>query len=332
MNAPCPLGAEPVDDERPDLIRHAMLRHTNIVLVDWMLGNACNYACSYCPDALHDGSVRWQKPDVIRSMFRSLKRHYADGMGREVWLQFTGGEPTMHPQIVPLLDEAADMGFSVSLISNAGRTRRFWERIIDRLDNVILTYHHEFADHDHFIDIAARLADAMPVHVNVTVHPDRFDEILRRSEVIAEAVPTASFSLKPLRVGFGDQLYNYTEDQLKRLEGRLTHPVRRHAKIPRSVMAFETKSGETEVRRANEFIMSKTNRWKGYICEAGLESLRIHGGGAITRAVCGVGGRIGRLGDPIELPVSPIRCDRTSCSCVADILITKRRLKAPGLA
>ena len=329
MNAPAPIGVQAAEGEAPDLVRHAMLRHANIVLVDWMLGNACNYACSYCPDALHDGSIRWQKPDDIRSMFRSLKRHYADGMGREVWLQFTGGEPTMHPQIVPLLDEAADLGLSVSLISNAGRTRRFWERIIDRLDNVILTYHHEFAEHEHFIDVAARLADAMPVHVNVTVHPDRFDAIVARAKEIAAIIPTASISLKPLRVGFGDELYDYSDDQLRRLEQRLTHPVRRDARIPRSVMAFETGTGKTETRRANEFIMTKTNRWKGYVCEAGLESLRVHGNGAITRAVCAVGGRIGQLGEPLDLPVSPILCDRTSCNCVADILITKRRLKAP---
>ena len=170
----------------------------------------------------------------------------------------------------------------------------------------------------------------MPVHVNVTVHPDSFDEILERSEEIAIAIPTASISLKPLRVGFGNELYDYTDAQLKRLGRRLTNPVRKDARIPRSVMAFETRSGETETRRANEFITTKTNRWNGYVCEAGLESLRIHGNGAITRAVCSVGGRIGQLGEPLDVPVSPILCDRTSCSCVADILITKRRLRAPG--
>ncbi len=60
-----------------------------------------------------------------------------------------------------------------------------------------------------------------------------------------------------------------------------------------------------------------------YRCQAGLESLRIKGDGQIFRAVCSVGGSIGRLVAAVELPVSGIVCDRAACNCVADILITK---------
>ena len=83
--------------------------------------------------------------------------------------------------------------------------------------------------------------------------------------------------------------------------------------------------GSQERRRANQFILSGTNRWKGYSCDAGLESLRVKGSGEVLRAVCGVGGVIGRLGEDVTLPVAPIRCTRERCTCITDILITKRR-------
>lgn len=316
----------------PVQVRHANPVHGQTVLVDWMIGNSCNHACSYCPSLLHDGSLNWQDARLIRKMFRALHLHYARGLGKTVWLQFTGGEPTMHPQIVALLDEAAGLGFKLSLISNASRTLRFWDRVADRLNAAILTYHSEFVDHDHFIAVAGRLAETVPVHVNVTVPPTGFDAVCEAARAICDAIPGLSLALKPLRLDFGDVLYPYTPDQLGRLESHQTDTDREAATVPRSVMVREFASGAYDVRRANAMILTGQNRWQGMICSAGLESLRIHGDGTVTRAVCGAGGAIGRIGEPIELPTGPVRCPNEACSCVADILITKRQLAPPKLA
>ncbi len=313
------------DDRRPDGIFHAAPEHRDVVLIDWMLGNSCNHACSYCPPNLHDGSIRWQEASDVIGFFDRLARHYVHGLGRHVWLQFTGGEPTMHPGIVPILTEAAARGFRTSLISNGSRTFRFWERILGLLDSAILTYHDEFADHAHFLDVVALLAREMPVHVNVTVHPDRFDTILDLAAEIEEAAPRVSMAFKPLRVGFGTELYGYTPAQVDRLEGQEIGRGKRDGSTPRGVMLSLYGDGAWELTRANDFILRGRNRWAGYQCDAGLESLRIHADGRIFRAVCGAGGVLGRLGRPVELPLSPVLCDRQACGCVSDILITKRR-------
>ncbi len=313
----------------PKLVRHANPAHAKTVLVDWMIGNSCNHACSYCPSNLHDGTLRWQDARLIRDMFRQLHRHYVLGLGQTVWLQFTGGEPTMHPQIVPLLSAATDQGFKVSLISNGNRTLRFWERVAGHLDAAILTYHSEFVDHAHFVEVAGFLAQSMPVHINVTLPPETFDTVFASAEEIGERIPDASISLKPLRKDFGDTLYPYSPDQLKRLETRITSIDREAETVPRTVMVREFPSGAYDIRRANAMIVAGQNRWKGMICSAGIESLRIHGDGSVTRAVCAADGRIGGLGEQLDLPTSPVKCPRKACACVADILITKRQLAAP---
>ena len=58
--------------------------------------------------------------------------------------------------------------------------------------------------------------------------------------------------------------------------------------------------------------------------------LRVKGSGEVLRAVCGAGGVLGRLGEDFALPDAPIACDRERCSCVADILITKRQPTVGG--
>ncbi len=304
---------------------HERPQHARTVLVDWMLGNACSFACSYCPSALHDGSIAWQKTEDVLAFFDHMHRHYVERLGRRLWLQFTGGEPTMHPGIVEVLDRAAERGFQTSLISNASRTPRFWHRVRDRLSSVILTYHDEFVDHEHFLKVLEIVAGAMPVHVNVTMHPERFEQIFEKAQDIARVAPESSLSLKPLRVGFGNELYSYSEEQRDLLETRLTSPGGLADAIPRSVMRLTRRDGSNEMFRANSLILQDLNRWEGWRCQIGLECLRIKADGRINRAVCGVGGEIGHLGHSPELPMEPTTCTRTHCSCLTDILTTKFR-------
>jgi hypothetical protein len=49
----------------------------------------------------------------------------------------------------------------------------------------------------------------------------------------------------------------------------------------------------------------------------------------VFRSICGVGGPIGRIDGPIEFPSDFVICDRAKCSCISDILLTKR---LPALA
>ncbi len=309
-----------------DLIEHSNAEHSRTVLVDWMLGNTCSYACSYCPAALHDGTQAWQTSASIIAFYDTLHRHYVEHRGKQVWLQFTGGEPTMHPHIVKLLEHATARTFKVSLISNASRTVRFWEKISPHLDSVILTYHNEFAEIEHFQKVGAMVAARMPVHVNVTMHPDRFDQTFDEALSLRKAMPSASISLKPLRVGFRTELYDYTAEQLHRMTTGLPVGTVFDGTTPRGTMTVVGGDVDTPQRmRANEFIIRNENRWATYRCNAGLESLRIKADGGVTRAVCSVGGELGRLGQPIRLPSAPVICDADACSCVADILITKSR-------
>jgi organic radical activating enzyme len=190
-----------------------------------MLGNRCTFACSYCPSELHDGSLPWISADVILPFLDEVRRHYADALGRQVWIQYTGGEPTVHPDFPRILAAGHAAGFRQCLISNASRTLRFWSEIVDFLDFAILTYHSEYAEFDHFLAVARLISKKHPLHINLTMIPERFDDCLATARRLGDELVNISIALKPLRKGFGSELYPYDPGQLTTMRQGL--PTRR---------------------------------------------------------------------------------------------------------
>src|SRR3954447_18211050 len=86
----------------PLRLEHARPELARITLVDWTLGNTCNYACSYCPPRLHDGLTPWPPLELLTQFVDRLAAHYAP-LGQTLLFQFTGGEPTVYPQFLELL-------------------------------------------------------------------------------------------------------------------------------------------------------------------------------------------------------------------------------------
>ena len=72
-----------------DLLDHANTLSSEYVVVNWCLGNTCNYACNYCPDYLHDGSSGWLNYDDVETFCERVINHYGD---RKIYFEFTGGE------------------------------------------------------------------------------------------------------------------------------------------------------------------------------------------------------------------------------------------------
>jgi MoaA/NifB/PqqE/SkfB family radical SAM enzyme len=88
---------------------------------------------------------------------------------------------------------------------------------------------------------------------------------------------------------------------------------------------------DIEQMHANDIIKLHKNKFKGWTCTAGLESLMINWDGEVHRATCRVGGSLGNIyNDTFELPVDPIICTRDSCTCAADIPLTKVDVRVQG--
>ena len=84
------------------------------VVVNWNLGNKCNYTCSYCPDILHDGSYGWNEFEVVTTFIDKVIEHYAP---RKVYFEFTGGEVTVCKYFIDMAQYIKECGHDIGFIS-----------------------------------------------------------------------------------------------------------------------------------------------------------------------------------------------------------------------
>jgi MoaA/NifB/PqqE/SkfB family radical SAM enzyme len=81
-----------------------------------------------------------------------------------------------------------------------------------------------------------------------------------------------------------------------------------------------------KIIHANDVIKLHKNNFKGWSCNAGIESLMINWDGEVHRATCRVGGSLGNIyQDTFIAPIDSIVCTRDWCTCAADIPLSKWR-------
>ncbi len=308
----------------PIAIVHDDPEHSALTYINWDLSTVCNYACSYCPERVHDGLQKGPDIDLALRFCERVANHY-HGLGRRTFFKFTGGEPTLYRNLTVLLCRIKQLGGGAGLNSNASRPVAWWHSVIDYLDHVILTYHIEYTRIDHFVSVANLLLEReVSTHVNVTMLPDRFDECAERASTLLSRCQGISIALKPLLVDFGEQMYPYSDEQKKAMQKPAPAPAK--ANPFRGAMRRIYDDGTSELVQPRELIILEQNRWRSWRCNAGIEFLAIRADGQVYRAVCGQGGSLGNLNDGrVSFPKSPVRCAKDACSCVADIRISRWR-------
>ncbi|WP_442505084.1 radical SAM protein [Novipirellula sp. SH528] len=302
------------------MLSDAASRKTN---VNWILGTACNYSCSYCPDSLHDGKVAWPKISDSIAFSEKVIEHYRV-LDRSVTFVFSGGEPTAYKHLRKLLEAINCAGGEARLISNGSPGLDWWTSTASLLKSIVLSFHIEFANRDKFAAVAKLLQDRLKTHINVTMVPERFDECLRNAEILSKTCEQATITLKPLLIDFGSDLYPYTDSQRKVLadsklgDGGNENP-------GKAMLKIEYEDGSSERSSGSQIIAAGKNHWPNWSCEAGIESLAVDQFGEVSRAVCCQGGKLGNINETQwTLPTSGIVCEKLVCHCISDINVSKR--------
>lgn len=312
-------------------IEHEFPEYASYVVINWCLSNICNYACSYCPDELHNRSRQWLPLEEIKGFCERAIRHYE---GKKLYFEFTGGEVTLWRDFIPLCSHLKSLGAEVGFISNGSRALDWWASAIPHFDQVCLSFHSELAKPGHFLDVVKLLHRDRRVHVNVMMKPETFDYCVEFARKVIE-LENVSIALQPLVIDFQDRLYVYTDAQKAVLAGQqenFSSKVRytRQFTTYRGSMAAITRKGERNVFPAHHFIATGMNNWFGWDCYIGVEQIVVDMLGNIKRGWCDVGGVIGNILDPkLMLPVVPIRCNKTMCHCNFDIMATKIDQQGP---
>lgn len=308
-------------------VQHSEPWRANVLFVDWLLGNRCNYSCSYCPKALHDGSRPWLETDALLA-FASRIIELCVQQNRQACFQLIGGEVTLIPDLSRLLSSIASLGGRVGLISNGSRQLSWWREVREHLDFAIITYHPEHASLEHVKRIVDFLSETVRTHVNIAAPPEHFDHCVAVAETFERSSRNISLTLKPMLIDFGDELYPYSDGQMAVFSSRRFRPeLTRPLVSVRGEMIAQYEDGRSEQMPATEFLTRGLNEWSGWSCNAGIELLSINDAGEVYRGLCHEGGVIGHVASPdqFQLPESPVVCTHKSCVCQTDIMVTRRR-------
>ena len=310
-----------------DKLEHLNPSNHDWFVVNWCLGNTCNFSCSYCPTNLHNGSKKWHNTSSVKSFVSKIRTNHP---GKNIYFEFTGGEVTLNKDFIDICKFCTEQGVKVGFISNGSRTLRWWEENQHYFDNVMLSYHSEFADAEQFYRIAEILHGDVRTHINVMMNPDRWDECMAIAHRIKD-LGNCSIALQPLIHDLASEMYDYTSEQ-KQVFARQHEIISQHIVYTkkfdyyRGAMNTVKSDGTRFPRTAHSFISKNTNNWQGWHCYAGVEQLIVDMDGSVWRGWCRVSGPIGHIDDPnLALPKDPIICTKNLCHCNYDIMSTKVR-------
>jgi MoaA/NifB/PqqE/SkfB family radical SAM enzyme len=313
-----------------NVLDHHHKEASDWVVVNWNLGNMCNYSCTYCPSILNDGSFGWNDFEVVRKFIDATAKHYAP---RKVYFEFTGGEVTLWKDFIKTVQYIKEIEHDVGFISNGSRTLRWWEKNKENFDHVCLSFHPEHADPEHFFEVVKIMAGSCRTHVNVMGHtdPELFDKGIVLSEKLCIEIENISMAFQPLVVDFGEVRFPYTDDQQKifdeqwQLYGSKIKHTKEFKLYRGSMDMHDTVNTLKQNSAAHRFIADNNNNWSGWDCWAGVEQFIVDFDGSVWRGWCRVGGKFGSIHDPdnIRFPTKPVSCNKSYCHCNFDIMCKK---------
>ncbi len=208
------------------------LLYRDIFCVSWLLGRFCNYRCSYCwPYARSD--VKDYRPyELNRITIDEIKRQSRERGFNSFHFSFSGGEPTVYPDYLKLLNHySADTDNcnyqSVHMTSNISQSLNWFEKYVDVTRNlhrvsVTASWHREqglkqgdLAGHtEKFADKLVYLQENdVQVTINTVMVPEWFDVLYKETEYFLGR--GINVTLKPQSDSTASRIVDgYTKDQL----------------------------------------------------------------------------------------------------------------------
>jgi MoaA/NifB/PqqE/SkfB family radical SAM enzyme len=311
-------------------------------LVNWMLHDRCTYNCSYCPPANKAGNDDWLSIDFSKQFADRLEEWLtATNKNENVMVSFTGGEPTVWPKFIELVDYINSKGWMITMTTNGSRSLAWWQENQQKFYKINFSFHSEFADKAEFLEKVTYLTtqrNPSLFGITVMMNPFRWDYCTEMASELAKTTPPVVFDIRPLQPFFGLQkidILPYTTDQLEYIhttDKKVKEQIKKHYKPIINMIQKEEFRGynvnytdRTEKLNPNELIIKKLVNFNGWTCNAGLEQIFINSLGKIYVGTCLEGELLGNIQKPnkINWPTNPVVCRSNWCGCYTDIMTSK---------
>lgn len=196
----------------------------------WDLGRRCNYDCSYCWPAVHNARDPHKDIEILKSTCDKIMTKLAPGH-KKVFC-FSGGEPTLHPDIVELVKHIHESGHIVLMTTNGSMKNEKWREVAKYIHILQMSAHFEFLNHERFLKNFETYLELSKerkwgsVDVKLMTPPGGLDVSKGLDEKVKTLMESPKFegvrkfshikcSFVPLRgIDDSEQILEYTEDEL----------------------------------------------------------------------------------------------------------------------
>jgi glycosyltransferase involved in cell wall biosynthesis/MoaA/NifB/PqqE/SkfB family radical SAM enzyme len=321
--------------ESSDIISSSPANDTEGALtINWVITRKCNYTCTYC-------TVKDNKNGFFHDI-ASLKSAIdkISLIGKEnIKFIITGGEPTICPNYIDFMEyifQKLGTRAKIATITNLSMPLSFFEKVRTSLHqylekiSFIASFHFEHADRQQFIEKVKFISrNGILIKTQILAHP-KYMHVTQRlfNELNQTSNEKSKIDVKIVRENFGpDPDKRYSKQDLDWLKQFYKESENEEVNL-----AFLTDNHKIENLKlsANELITYDLNRFKGFECYAGIESISINANGEIDPAVCfrGAGYKKSNIftdENPFISFKKPILCPFEKCGCLADLLLQKKR-------
>lgn len=116
----------------------------------WDISRRCNFSCSYCWPSVHNNTDPHHDWEVIQATLHKAINEWANGA--PIRWNFGGGEPTLHPKFLDILQILKDNKQWTMVTTNGSLKPAFWHKAKKLLNSVNFSCHFESVDERQFID------------------------------------------------------------------------------------------------------------------------------------------------------------------------------------
>jgi len=297
----------------------------NRLQIEIMLGNLCNFKCSYCFPDSNSGTMPW--PD--EQLFYKNLRHLLHSYNKPVLIYLIGGEPTIWkdlPSVMNKLKTEFDVVFKIS--TNGSKSIGWWKRHIDIFDIVNVSIHHEYTNIKHSIALLDLLYEHnIECNADVLMNPLCFDKCIHIVEQLTNSKYPFTVIAKPV---IGSAEYTDTQKEY------LSKSVKRYpeidwyinaARVKRTEIFVETDSSTVKIDNDNWFHINGYNNFFGFKCNLGLDIFTIFRTGVIsgncTQHLYDCNFYDDDFVNKFTARTEPVICEQTQCTCSGEMGISK---------
>lgn len=293
------------------------------VYVDWDMSSRCNFACTYCAPAAHDGKYNFPSLENAKLLVDKIANTYTD---KFAVFNLFGGEPTIWREIPSFFEYAKSVNVKnhVQLLTNGNKTKKWWLRNKNNIDSVVVSVHVAQVDIKDLVDKFNACVGEFDIHFQICIDILEFKKCMYYYNYCLQNLDkNIRLDYKPLRTRLDESdSMPYSNSQIQELKN--LEKVEGSKKHNHGVTMIDEKNHVIDLQ---EMLLEKNNKFKNWACWIGIDTLNITREGNVTiGSQCFPDFVLGSIHDmDFDIPNIPVKCKYELCSCLTDLTTKKEK-------